>query len=700
MKTFFSKLFLMLGMLVSISSSYATVGVTDAQNLAIAIQSDGSIITAGYVELNNLMQFSTVQYTSAGIPNTSYGNNGYFATPFGMGAVANGVALLSNNEAIAVGYGEVTGGTSFALELVTTSGTLDTSFNGTGTNTTLIGQGADASGVAIDSSGNYIAAGVAVFSGTPSFALARYTSAGVLDTTFGSGGIVTTLIGFESIAYAIALQSNGQIVVAGFAQNSQPNFAVARYNTDGSLDTTFNSSGSMPGTVTTPIGADQANAYALAIQPNGQLVVGGISNNSMALVRYNTDGSLDSAFGTGGIVQTTIPGQSASQIQGIVIQSDGNIVVAGTAGSYAIIARYSGTDGSLDTTFNSTGSQPGVVTALFGEYSAATCVALNGSGQIIIGGYSDQGALVARFNTDGSLDTTFGTSGFTTFPNSSVGPDIFGLTSANLASDAGILYTQLNLEGSIVNSDISPSAAIVDTKLATIQTAGTVLNSATTATSANTASAIVARDTLGNFVANTITANLIGVVTGSASNNVLKAGDTMTGSLVLPAGSAANPSLQFSGSTNSGLSLTSGTLTLSTSGVSALSIDSNGGVTIATPNASETGLTISGGGAAITGDVTISGNASFNTSSTALNNIGSTQGPAVKMYYGTGNSGVSGSTTISYTAAGFVNPPQIYLTSTTGVVAALGVNSVSNTSATVLSGSTLNVPFSYLAVGV
>jgi hypothetical protein len=209
----------------------------------------------------------------------------------------------------------------------------------------------------------------------------------------------------------------------------------------------------------------------------------------------------------------------------------------------------------------------------------------------------------------------------------------------------------------------------------------------------------VSRDSLGNFVANSITSNLVGNVTGSASNNVLKAGDTLTGSLVLPTGSAANPSLQFTGNTNVGLSASSNTLTLSTNGVGAFSIDANGAVTIATPGSSEVGLTINGGGAAITGNVSNSGTLTFNTGSTSLGAIGTTQGSLVKIYTGTGNTGVTGTVTINYSSAGFANPPLIYLASTNGSVVALGVNSVTSTSASVLSGSSLSTPFSYLAIG-
>jgi hypothetical protein len=129
----------------------------------------------------------------------------------------------------------------------------------------------------------------------------------------------------------------------------------------------------------------------------------------------------------------------------------------------------------------------------------------------------------------------------------------------------------------IVNADIAAGAAIVDTKLATIATAGKVSNSATTAASANTASAIVARDASGNFTAGTITAAL----TGAASSNVLKAGDTMTGVLAVTAGTAALPGIAVSGDTNTGIySPGADQLAIATGGIGRITVDASGNVNI------------------------------------------------------------------------------------------------------------------------
>jgi hypothetical protein len=145
--------------------------------------------------------------------------------------------------------------------------------------------------------------------------------------------------------------------------------------------------------------------------------------------------------------------------------------------------------------------------------------------------------------------------------------------------DNGSVTSTMILDGTILNVDINASAGIVDTKLATIATAGKVSNSATTATNANTASAIVARDASGNFTAGTITAAL----TGAASSNVLKAGDTMTGALVVPLASAATPSLTFTSDLNTGIySPGADQVAVSTGGTGRLFVDNNGNVGIST----------------------------------------------------------------------------------------------------------------------
>jgi uncharacterized delta-60 repeat protein len=255
--------------------------------------------------------------------------------------------------------------------------------------------------------GKLIAAGyAAVDSGD--FAVLRFYSDGRFDDTFGQQGVVSTGFtpGVEAGARAIVLQPDGKIVVAGYSGTGNgADFALARYNPDGSLDPTFGSGGK----VSTSIGG-QDGAYAIILQPDGKIVVGGTNAyafGAFTLVRYTPTGALDPTFGTGGIVTTDVIGNQQDAVYGLALQPDGKIVAAGKAGFYFGLARYN-PNGSLDPTFEG----DGMVTTLFPEGDAwANAVTLQPDGKIVAAGAvhpssSDDFAL-ARYNPDGSLDPTF-----------------------------------------------------------------------------------------------------------------------------------------------------------------------------------------------------------------------------------------------------------------------------------------------------
>jgi len=299
------------------------------------------------------------------------------------------------------------------------SGSLDTGFGTGGKVTTPIGSGNDyALALGIQSDGKIVAAGYSSNGSKYNFALVRYSTDGSLDTTFGAGGIVTTPIGSgHDVANALGIQSDGRIVAAGYSYNgSNYDFALVRYNTDGSLDATFGAGG----IVTTPVGSDEDIAYALVIQSDGRIVAAGSSFNSgsnkhdIALVRYNANGALDTGFGTGGIVTTTV-GSINDYAYALGIQSDGRIVAAGSSynGSnydFALV-RYN-TNGTLDTGFGTGGI---VTTPVRSGNDYAHALSIQPDGRIVAAGSSDNGikydfALV-RYNINGTLDTGFGTGG-------------------------------------------------------------------------------------------------------------------------------------------------------------------------------------------------------------------------------------------------------------------------------------------------
>jgi uncharacterized delta-60 repeat protein len=303
-----------------------------------------------------------------------------------------------------------------ACPVAAAAGDLDTSFGSGGTVTTAIGSSSDqARSLAIQSDGKIVVAGSSFNGSNDDFALVRYNTDGTLDTNFGNGGTVTTAIGSgNDAARSIAIQSDGKIVLAGYSRGSNNDFALVRYNTDGSLDTNFGNGGK----VTTAIGSGEDEVWSVAIQSNGKIVVAGYSfngsNDDFALVRYDTDGSLDTTFDSDGKVTTAI-GSGNEKAYSVAIQSDGKIVVAGYSfnGSnddFALV-RYD-TNGSLDTGFDSDSK---VTTDVGSDNDYARSVALQSDGKIVAAGQSYNGfnfdfALV-RYNTNGSLDTNFDTDG-------------------------------------------------------------------------------------------------------------------------------------------------------------------------------------------------------------------------------------------------------------------------------------------------
>lgn len=236
-----------------------------------------------------------------------------------------------------------------------------------------------------------------------------------LDTSFGEDGKVTFSLGhFSDQALAVAIQSDGKIVVAGSSSNgSNLDFALARYNSDGSLDTSFN----YDGTVTTLGGSDDDVINSIALQEDGRIVAGGYSANGtdrdFAILRYNSDGTLDSDFGSNGMTIVSVSNEN-DEITSLAIDDDGRIIVTGyvtgTNGRIVSVSRYNN-DGSVDSDF---GDQGMVLTSI-GDDAVAESITLQSDGKIIIAGTYSEGdqteLMVLRYLSSGTLDTSFGTEG-------------------------------------------------------------------------------------------------------------------------------------------------------------------------------------------------------------------------------------------------------------------------------------------------
>jgi len=397
-------------------TSFGTQGVvtTDVNGsqddiaFAVVVQPvDGKIIAVGS-SFTAPASIVVIRYNANGAPDTSFGNNGITVTSLpSVDASAFAATLDSNGKLLVAGRSAASSGASgfFLLRYNTagapgTPGTPDTGFGTGGIVTTAIPSGSATSGNAIALSGtNILVAGQSKIGGKFVIALAQYTSSGALDSTFGSSGIVTTPIGsLDAAAAALAVQLDGKIVVAGLAGNAFTNVwdaALLRYNANGTLDLPFG--GTNTGMAITDIGSSSNYANAVALQADGKIVVAGnafanpsANTSDFAVLRYNTDGSLDkTGFGSPNGYVTTSVG-AFDNGYAVAVQTDNKIVVAGNAdagvGDRLALLRYNA-DGSPDLGFGTAGivtraaSGPSIITGAFG-------VALQPSdGAIVVVGY-------------------------------------------------------------------------------------------------------------------------------------------------------------------------------------------------------------------------------------------------------------------------------------------------------------------------
>lgn len=352
-----------------------------------------------------------------GTIDTGFGTNGKAYLHVGsISAFLFSVAVQADEKIVAGGYSYGGSTPQFLVVRFNSNGSLDTSFGGTGMVSTSFG-GSSGSGIAalaIQPDGKIVAAG----NNATGFGAARYNTDGSLDTSFGTDGMMTATVGSSYGCQALGLQSDGKIVLAGYASNgSNQDMVVVRLTGNGGLDASFNGTGM----VKTHVGTNHDEAFALVIEGNDKIVIGGYADTAQgrnfALLRYNGDGSLDSTFGAGGKVTTAL---GSSQINTLALQNNGKIVAGGSlangelGGNYwvAAVARYNA-DGSLDTSFG----EDGIVTTAAADWrSEAKAIAVLPSGKIVLTGYTGTTTtptdfLVMQYNSDGSLDTSFGTNG-------------------------------------------------------------------------------------------------------------------------------------------------------------------------------------------------------------------------------------------------------------------------------------------------
>ncbi len=367
-----------------------------------------------------------VLFGQPGTPDPEFGNNGIVTTGFETYSdVASSMVIQPDGKIVIAGscYIDTGLGYDFSLLRYNTNGSLDNGF-GTGGKllTDINGISESATAVCIQPDGKIITAGYVYNAGFQNdFTIVRYNPDGSLDNTFDSDGKLFVDFNLTSdFAEDVVVQSDNKIIVAGIIWISSSNqiIGLIRLNSDGTLDNNFGTGGR----VTMGIGPDYSWAKAIAVQTDGKIVVTGLvgssTNYDIVLVRFNSDGSIDNSFGSGGIVITDI-NVSSEVANSLVIQPDGKIIVAGktsdpgfTYSDFAVI-RYT-PEGGMDNTFGSGGI---VTTDISSGYASAESLVLQNDGKIVVAGSTDYDealnsdfALV-RYLPNGALDAGFGSGG-------------------------------------------------------------------------------------------------------------------------------------------------------------------------------------------------------------------------------------------------------------------------------------------------
>ena len=450
------------------STSTTTVdGTTDTpstsidsdQAIATAVQSDGKIILVGAAQMNTFgdYDFAVTRLNADGSLDTTFGTNGKKTISFNLGGVdadnnlnadldvANCVAIQSDGKIVVGGYAQRDGNGNFDFAVVrlNTDGSLDTNFSSDGKALVAFdygGNGDDrATGVAIQADGKIVLVGTCEqnASGTGDIAMARLNTDGSLDTSFTGDGRkwIDLSGGGDDAGAAVAIQSDGSIVVVGYTKGSggDDDFAVARVTPNGSLDYSFSSDGKK--TVGFNIGGNATDrATSVALQSDGAIVVAGSASatngdGDFAIARIKKNGSLDKTFSGDG--RKTVPfnlgADNEDEATGVAVQSDGSIVVGGfsqvsSSGDFDFSVARLTSVGELDTLFASDGKKTIPFNMGGSDYDIANGMALQSDGKIVIVGGamasdpSNTDFAVTRIDSEGELDTSFGTNGKKTIP--------------------------------------------------------------------------------------------------------------------------------------------------------------------------------------------------------------------------------------------------------------------------------------------
>jgi uncharacterized delta-60 repeat protein len=427
----------------------------DCRSNAVAIQPDGKILVAGHAynggnQLSPALQSYAASFSLViirmlpdGSSDATFGVNGVVKSQFGIGGRWHDIALRPDGKIMAAGTFYDANYRNYAVVArFLPNGDVDTGFNGVGSIVSQISQDQQyASSLALQPDGKILVTG---YSSDPNSATAynlfRYNPDGSLDTSFAGSGRVVTAAGGLTEAVTVTLQADGKILVAGkYAGSTNGQIIVIRYNTDGTLDSDFS--------ILTPLAYVGVIARMFVVQPDGKLLIAGDGFNPSngqtfyGLARYKPDGTVDSTFNA-----SASPGlyqKLPTQVNSIAVQSDGKILLVGavhSASPYNVfdkrVTRLRA-NGTLDVSFGASGH---VTVGQFSPFFYQSAIALQSNGKIVVTSglltSSSDAICVSRLNTNGGIDQLFGAAGCQSF---SVGHSEDEIHSISLAPDGKIL---------------------------------------------------------------------------------------------------------------------------------------------------------------------------------------------------------------------------------------------------------------------
>lgn len=391
------------------SGGVVTTAFPDRSHIrTIKVQPDGKIVAGGMTftaATSAGYQFAFARYNSNGIPDNSFGNSGTKIFNSSLSYLFD-IELQSDGKIVAVGAEYGTSQPDITIMRTTTTGVLDNTFGGTGIVTVSLTGSDYAQALTIQQDGKYLMAGEHCVGPTTVMIAYRCNTNGTPDNTFGTNGTVQIQPGGSNETYAndVIQLADGTILLGGSTRTgTNMNFCIAKISATGTLVNTFGTNG-IAITTLTPLDDD---AYAMAVQSDGKILLAGRSGyqysnppSDFAMVRYNANGTIDNTFGTNGIVVWDV--DQGDIFRDIEIQADGKIVVGGTSNGTFITARFN-SNGTFDNSFGNSG----VVTTTMSMGVDAFDIALQSDGNVLIAGAT--GGVWWSSNTDFCVARILGT---------------------------------------------------------------------------------------------------------------------------------------------------------------------------------------------------------------------------------------------------------------------------------------------------